>query len=243
MPVRLRPVRPDDAVTLAAWDARPHVREATGDDDLADWDEELAGEPAWRDWWMAEEDGRPVGIVQIADPAEEPTHYWGAIGPGHRAIDIWIGEPDALGRGIGTIMMRFALERCFAAPDVHTVVIDPLERNVAARRFYERLGFEAVGPRRFGDDDCIVYHLTRARFVARAAKFGLEASRGESRVPPTGATAMAGHQTHEHTANADDVPQIDMVQHRHTYEAFLNLTKVAIGVVVLILIGMAVFLI
>lgn len=192
MTVCLRPARPHDAATLKAWDALPHVRESIGEDDLADWDEELAGNPAWRDWWIAEEDGRPVGIVQIADPAEEPTHYWGDIGPGHRAIDIWIGEPDALGRGIGTIMMRFALARCFAAPEVHTVVIDPLERNVCARRFYARLGFEAAGPRRFGDDDCIVYRMTRARFVARAAEFGLEAARGEGRVPPTGATDDGG---------------------------------------------------
>jgi aminoglycoside 6'-N-acetyltransferase len=243
MPVRLRPARADDAETLRRWDERPHVRESTGDDDLADWDEELAGDPSWRDWWMAEEDGRPVGIVQIIDPAAEPTRYWGDIGEGHRAIDIWIGETDALGRGIGTVMMRFALARCFAAPDVHTVVIDPLERNVRARRFYERLGFEPVGPRRFGSDNCIVYRLTRARFLARAAEFGLEAPGGDHPLPLTERPTMAGHQTHEHTADPNDVPQVDMAQHKQTYEAFLNLMKIGIGAVALLLIGMAVFLV
>lgn len=38
--------------------------------------------------------------------------------------------------------------------DVTAVIIDPLERNTAARPIYERLGFSAVGPRRFGTDDC-----------------------------------------------------------------------------------------
>ena len=54
---------------------------------------------------------------------------------------------------------------------------------------------------------------------------------------------MAGHQTHEHTADPNDVPQIDMAQHRQTYEAFLNIMKIGIGAVALLLIGMAIFLV
>ena len=47
------------------------------------------------------------------------------------------------------------------------VLIDPLESNVRARRFYERIGFEQVGPRRFGEDDCMVYRLGRDRWRER----------------------------------------------------------------------------
>lgn len=63
---------------------------------------------------------------------------------------------------------HLALDRCFRVPDVTAVVIDPLASNLAARRFYERLGFEEVGPRRFGEDDCVVYRMNRANWQQRA---------------------------------------------------------------------------
>jgi aminoglycoside 6'-N-acetyltransferase len=46
------------------------------------------------------------------------------------------------------------------------VLIDPLASNTRAHRFYERLGFEFVERRRFGEDDCLVYQLLRARWMA-----------------------------------------------------------------------------
>jgi aminoglycoside 6'-N-acetyltransferase len=58
-------------------------------------------------------------------------------------------------------MMRLALDRCFSDPAVTAVLIDPLFSNLRARRFYERLGFRALGQRRFGTDECIVYRLER----------------------------------------------------------------------------------
>ncbi|MGK2927878.1 MAG: GNAT family N-acetyltransferase, partial [Lysobacterales bacterium] len=65
----------------------------------------------------------------------------------------------------GTTMMQLALARCFASPEVTAVLIDPLESNVRARRFYERLGFVEVEKRRFGSDDCVVYRLERSSWV------------------------------------------------------------------------------
>jgi aminoglycoside 6'-N-acetyltransferase len=110
---------------------------------------------------IAEEGGRPIGFVQIIDPAREESHYWGDCEENLRAIDIWIGEAEDLGRGYGTQMMRLAIDRCFADAKVTAILIDPLASNLRARRFYERLGFVAVGPRRFGMDECVVYRLGR----------------------------------------------------------------------------------
>jgi aminoglycoside 6'-N-acetyltransferase len=42
------------------------------------------------------------------------------------------------------------------------VLIDPLESNTRAHKFYERLGFEFVEKRNFEGDDCLVYQMTRA---------------------------------------------------------------------------------
>lgn len=160
--VTLRLATPADAAMLRAWDEEPHVVASSGAHDEAGWwDEELPREVPWREFLIAEADGLPVGVMQVIDPAEEETHYWGDCPPNLRAIDIWIGPPEWLGRGVGTQMMRLAIARCFADPAVAAILIDPLAENLRARRFYERLGFREVGPRRFGDDDCVVYRLDR----------------------------------------------------------------------------------
>lgn len=173
--LRLRPATPADADLLRRWDEAPHVIRAVTDDPRAstafvdaDWDEELADPSPVSFYLIAEVDGRPIGAMQVIDPHLEPTHYWGDIEPGLRALDIWIGPSDALGRGFGTRMMHQALELCFADPAVRAVVIDPLNSNTDAHRFYQRLGFVAVGRRLFnGEDDCLVHRIERPVWEAR----------------------------------------------------------------------------
>jgi aminoglycoside 6'-N-acetyltransferase len=65
-------------------------------------------------------------------------------------------------------MMHLALARCFAAPDVVAVLIDPLASNTRSHRFYERLGFRFVECRRFGEDECFVYRLERSEYMRGA---------------------------------------------------------------------------
>lgn len=158
--ITLRIATLDDIPLLRRWDEEPAVVESDPNDDWH-WETELAKTPPWREQLVAELDGRPIGFVQIIDPAEEESHYWGDIEPNLRAIDIWIGEADARGRGHGTEIMRQAIARCVAAPEVTAIVIDPLARNDGAIRFYARLGFRVVGPRQFNDDDCLVMMLDR----------------------------------------------------------------------------------
>ena len=161
--ITLRTATIADLAILRHWDEQPHVVESDPNDDWH-WEEELVRFPDWREQLIAELDGRPIGFVQIIDPAREESRYWGDVAEGFRAIDIWIGEASELGRGHGTRIMALALARCFAAPDVGAVLIDPLAANVRAHRFYERLGFRFVERRRFGADDCFVYRLDRADF-------------------------------------------------------------------------------
>lgn len=158
--VRLRPATTEDMPLLQRWDEYPHVRAATGGD-AWDWAHELSGLP-FTEHFIAEIDGRPVGYMQCIDPAREPSHYWGDMPDGLRALDIWIGEPDDLGKGYGTLMMQAAIERCFSDPSVSGIVIDPLATNTRAHQFYERLGFRFVERRSFGGDECFVYILRRS---------------------------------------------------------------------------------
>ena len=162
----MRPATLDDVPILREWDSRPHIIAIMGDDDLSDWESELAcatqwQEPPWKWDFIAEVDNKPIDMVQIIDPHRETDHYWGDVAENLRAIDIWIGEVEYLGQGHGSVMMATALEFCYSDPDVTGVLIDPLASNARARKFYEQMGFEFVEYRTFGTDYCAVYQHTR----------------------------------------------------------------------------------
>lgn len=159
--MRLRSATPADLELLRHWSAMPHVLLATDDD--WGWEHELTRDPDWREQLIAEFDDRPLGFIQIIDPAREDSHYWGDCPSDLRAIDIWIGEEADLNQGHGTRMMGLALERSFADPRVQAVLVDPLFHHTRARRFYERLGFHFVERRSFGEDECAVYRLERSQ--------------------------------------------------------------------------------
>lgn len=160
-----------DLELLRHWDEQPHVIASDPNDDWH-WEEELDRTPDWREQLIAEVEGCPIGFIQIIDPAREESHYWGDVANNLRAIDIWIGEPTNLGKGYGTKMMQLALARCFADPTVTAVLLDPLVSNTRVHRFYERLGFQRIDRRLFGEDDCFVYRLNRDDWQPDNAEFG-----------------------------------------------------------------------
>lgn len=161
----LRPAVKADIPVLKAWDEQPHVQFSDpnmGDGSGWEWDEEI--ESGWAGYWhfVAELNGQPIGFVQVIDPHVEHSQYWGSTAPGYRAIDIWIGPAEHLGKGYGTRMMCQALDFCFSDKAVHTILIDPIEKNTDAHRFYQRCGFKPQGLRQFGSDLCLVHELKRA---------------------------------------------------------------------------------
>lgn len=159
--LKLRPAKLSDIRLLKSWDEKPHVIESNPNGQW-DWEEELRNHPPGIEQWIAELNGKPIGFLQAMDPALDESRYWGETGDGYRAIDIWIGVEDELGKGYGTKMMKLAIKRCFSNPEVHTILIDPLASNQEAHRFYEKLGFRFVKKRRFGQDNCLVFKLERS---------------------------------------------------------------------------------
>ncbi len=158
----LRSATIDDLELLQHWDEQPHVIASDPNDDWH-WQRELVRTPDWREQLIAEAKGTPIAFVQIIDPVREESHYWGDCAEHLRAVDIWLGESAHLGQGFGTRIMALTIERCFAEP-VEAILVDPLESNTRAHVFYERIGFERVERRSFGEDDCIVYRLDRSRW-------------------------------------------------------------------------------
>jgi aminoglycoside 6'-N-acetyltransferase len=157
-----------DVSSLEHWDADPDVIACATDDPDAEkafegviWPDEIAMGSDATCYYIAELDGRPIGAMQVIDPHLEPTHYWGEIEPNLRAIDIWIGDDADRNQGHGRAMMAAVINRCFEEPSVTAIVIDPLNSNTEAHRFYQRLGFKMVGRRMFGEDDCLAHRLER----------------------------------------------------------------------------------
>jgi aminoglycoside 6'-N-acetyltransferase len=171
--VTLRDATTDDAALLEFWDSKEHVQLHSGAPEFnaVDWYLELSqGEAVpWQTNLVAEVNGIPIGYIAILDPVLEQTRYWGdEYCAGYKAnelaaIDIWIGEENYLNQGYGTAMMRTAIELyCFRNNVTKEIIIDPMVNNVAAHRFYQRLGFRPENKTHFfGPDCCLVHRLSR----------------------------------------------------------------------------------
>lgn len=165
MAVSLRPATPDDIPLLRGWNSDPVIARfcPTGH---WDWQKILA--TTGLEGLIGELDGRPIGFVLITDLLHDTTGYWGAPQAGLMSLDIWIGKPELRGEGHGRALMALAIDRCFADPAIHALLVDPLKTNSDAIGFFQRIGFTFLEDRSFGDDQCAVHHLTRQTWQRRA---------------------------------------------------------------------------
>lgn len=95
--------------------------------------------------YIVEIDQRPLGLAQWYRWADYPEH--GArlgVGKHDAGIDLAIGEPDYLGRGLGPAIIRTFLADCvWASDDVTACVADPEVANRRSIRAFEKAGFLA----------------------------------------------------------------------------------------------------
>lgn len=87
---------------------------------------------------------KPLGSVYIRDI--DRHHSKAEYG-------IFIGEPSARGRGIGTATAKLMLRFCFEEEGLHRVYLRALATNIQAIRSYEKAGF--VREALLRDDVCI----------------------------------------------------------------------------------------
>ena len=111
-------------------------------------------------------DGRRAGMLQHYRIADSPE-YALALGLGEDAIgvDLFIGEPDLVGRGHGAPMLRaFLRDVAFPFHGIDVCVIGPSVNNAPAIRSYEKAGFhflrEVTVPEEPGPE--YLMRLTRA---------------------------------------------------------------------------------
>lgn len=146
--VSLRPILESDLADLFRWRQDPEVV-AFWDAAPADLDGcreeflDLDTVPVWR--FIIEWEGRGVGNIEYSHPYADTDYLWTA------GIDIFIGEPAARDRGVGTEAVRTLLQYLFEVKRVHRVTIDPEVENRRAIRSYEKAGFRFDGVLRHND--------------------------------------------------------------------------------------------
>ena len=145
--VRLRPLEPSDAEHLHRWHSDPvamrwmvegyerslaqtvkrcEERKPNTYEDVLFVVETLDG-------------GRPIGITHLGDTEPEV---------GRVELDLYIGEQDAWGHGYGTDATRVACRYAFETMRLHLVALWVVVDNAAARRVYEKVGFQLDGVHR-----------------------------------------------------------------------------------------------
>jgi aminoglycoside 6'-N-acetyltransferase len=143
----------DDLPLLLAWFRQPHVKAWWRDepDDLeaieAEYGACITGEDP-TELFVIESDGRAVGMIQRYRFADEPewiTCFDGILDVGAAlGIDYLVGEPDAVGKGIGTAAIAELVAATFAGSLAASVVTNVDIANVASWRALEKVGFRRV---------------------------------------------------------------------------------------------------
>jgi aminoglycoside 6'-N-acetyltransferase len=148
-----RPMARADLPQLRRWLAEPHVAEWwDSGEETVEGVEAAAGERVGRAHpvrpWIVEVGGQAVGFLQWYRVEDELDWFPGVeIPPGTVAMDLAIGDPQRIGRGLGRrIVLEFVHHVLrAAAPDSPEVWIDPNPRNERAVRCYRAVGFTDTG--------------------------------------------------------------------------------------------------
>ena len=144
------PLSEDDLDLVRTWLLHPHVQrwydDVAGDDypddTIADYRLAIRGDDP-TDHFVAQLDERPIGLIQsyLVDSDDEYAAMVSLERPAF-GIDLFIGEPDLIGRGHGPALIRaFLRDIGFARYGVELCVIGPSRSNVSAIRAYEKAGF------------------------------------------------------------------------------------------------------
>jgi len=152
---------PDDYMLIVAWRSAPHVHEWWDPDepppDLAGAEAELR--PSTRDSdpttaCIIEVGGLPAGFIQFYPWSSEGA-YMSEVGitvpEGAWGLDIFIGDPAFLHRGIGSRAVLLLSDHLFRTQRATAVALATEATNTHAQAAYERAGMRVV--REFEDTD------------------------------------------------------------------------------------------
>jgi aminoglycoside 6'-N-acetyltransferase len=145
-----RPLTVTDLAQLHAWLQRPHVRRWWRDTDtyeetVAHYLPSLEGDDP-SDHYVIVVDGRDAGMIETYLVADYPEYdAIVRVGAGVAGVDLLIGEPDLMGRGVGTQTLRqFVDDIVFARAETVACIAGVDVENEASLRAFAKAGFTAV---------------------------------------------------------------------------------------------------
>lgn len=150
--LRLRLMRDtdEDYAQVVAWRNTPHVRHWWDPDDpdiamhqaVSEHRPSILGEDPSLMCFI-EEHERPVGFVQFYPWSAYPEELAATgltVPAGAWSLDLYVGEEDALGRGIGSSVVRMVCDYLFEHEGATAVAFGVDRDNARARRSYEKAG-------------------------------------------------------------------------------------------------------
>ena len=141
-----------DLPTVAGWLAEPHVArwwipDTTAEVQLDKYRERINGSGATT-MLIASVEGRPVGWAQWYHWADHPApaHAMQAR-DGEAGIDYAIGDPTAVGHGLGTDLVAALVHEVRRCTGPARLLVAPDATNTASRRALEKNSFQLVAIR------------------------------------------------------------------------------------------------
>ncbi|MCC6672775.1 MAG: GNAT family N-acetyltransferase [Planctomycetes bacterium] len=138
--IAIRPLAPPDFPTVAAWLSAPDVHRWL----TSEWRGKAVAGPVIamtvrnkrNDLYLIEADGRPAGLVALAD-----------LDPVDRCAMVWyvLGDSGSGRRGIVTEGVRLLARRAFAELGLRCLYAWIMPDNQASRRVLEKNGFRPAG--------------------------------------------------------------------------------------------------
>lgn len=90
-------------------------------------------------------DSKLIGYIQYYDACKVGGGWWPDAEEGTFGIDQFIGDPDMVGKGLGTEIIKRFVENIFLLSKVSQIITDPEPMNKRAIRAYEKVGFKSIG--------------------------------------------------------------------------------------------------
>lgn len=131
-----------DLPLLLEWQSKSHVREWWGDAEPGNKDE-MRDSRVTR--WIVEFNGKPFACMQDYSVHDWEGHYFSHLPNESRGIDQFIGDPNMVGCGHGSIFIKIRMEALFEA-GAPVIATDPHPDNSHAIAVYSKLGFQISGP-------------------------------------------------------------------------------------------------
>ena len=148
--VSFRRAELNDDELISRWFHAPHVSEFWGEapTNVRDCRSAMTGVCVLFDYWIGRDDTIPFCLLITTDATRDtPEHLVPFLPETGEAwtLDILIGPPEYVGRGIATQMLESFLSHIqYQNRALRTVLIDPEANNSRAIHVYEKAGFQLV---------------------------------------------------------------------------------------------------